>query len=306
MDLNFDIEKTEVTEFGVGRQIGSDRYFAAVPTDIAVQRTLQKVVAATCLRMDDGAESRSTFDPAEKYAGEEYLTLPIDDDLAIRLKTLHQMPNLSIANDFLDSMTKSFCYFARLQDAQGRRLTAIRRSTQFKGALNKQNRILSLATDALRIVEDPIFQLNTDFDVVVDSELIHIIHPASFKLLGQIEKAIAEAVPRNVEAISQAASYVDWSNIEEYAVGHSRAASLLASIRTHGYAENLDQAELVSLCIRTGVMLDTSGGHTAVPEGQILPFLEVIDRRRYEIGLVPNTPERYRASSRTRVGGSRT
>ena len=186
------------------------------------------------------------------------------------------------------------------------RLTAIRRATQFKGALNKQNRILSLGTDALRIVENPIFQLNADFDVVVDSELVYIIHPTSFKLLGQIEEAIMEAVPRNVEAIAQTAFYVDWSNIEEYAVGHSRAASLLASIRTQGYAKNLDESELESLCIRTGVVLDTSGGQIAVPEGQILPFLEVIDRRRYEIGLVPNTPEQYRASSRTRVGKSGT
>ena len=242
----------------------------------------------------------------KKYASEEYLTLPVDDDLAMRLKDLHQTPNLSLPSDYLDWITKSFCYFARLYDHQGRRLTAIRRATQFKGALNKQNRILSLGTDALRIVERPIFQLNTDFDIVVDSELIHIIHPTSFKLLGQIEEAIAEAVPRNVAAISQAAFYVDWSNIEEYAGGHSRAASLLSSIRTQGYAENLDQAELESLCSRTGVVLDKSGGNIAVPEGQILPFLEVIDRRRYEIGLVPNTPEQYRASSRTRVGGSRT
>ena len=120
MNLNFDIEKIEVTEFGVGRQIGSDRTFVTVPIHVAVQRALQEIVAATCRTMEDSAESPSTFDPAEKYASEEYLTLPIDDDLALRLKTLHQTPNLSIANDYLDWITKSFCYFARLQDEQGR------------------------------------------------------------------------------------------------------------------------------------------------------------------------------------------
>ena len=229
--------------------------------------------------------------------------MPIDDDLALPLRTLHQTLNLTIANDALAWLTNCFCYFARFWDNQGRQLTVLRRATQFKGALNKPNRMLSLGTDALRIVENPIFQLNADFDVLVDSDLVHIIHPTSFRLLGQIEEAIAEAIPRNVETISRAAPYVDWSNIEDYAVGHSRAASLLASIRTQGYAAKLDKAALESLCISTGVDLDTTEGHISVPEGQILPFLEVIDRRRYEIGLVPTISERYKASSRTRLGG---
>ena len=306
MNLNFDIEKIEVTEFGVGRQIGSDRIFVAVPAHVAVQRTLQEMVAATCQRMEDSAENPSTFDPAEKYASEEYLTLSIDDDLALRLKTLHQTSNLSIANDYLDWITKSFCYFARLHDDQGRQLTAIRRSTQFKGALNKQNRILSLGTDALRIVENPIFQLNAYFDVVVDSGLIYIIHPTSFKLLGQIEEAIREAVPRNIQAIQSQMGYVEWSAIEEYATSHSRAASLLASIRTNGYGNNLDRSALESDCKAGGISLTDVARELVVPDGQILDFLEVIDRRRYVSRLVAGVTERYKASSRTRVGGSGT
>ena len=66
MNLNFNIENIEVTEFGVGRKIGSDRTFVAVPTDIGVQKTLQGMVASTCSRMENSAESPATFDPAEK------------------------------------------------------------------------------------------------------------------------------------------------------------------------------------------------------------------------------------------------
>ena len=303
MKLHFDIEKVEATEFGVGRLIGSDRMFVAVPVHIAVQRALQDMVIATCTKMEDSVEPASTFDPAEKYQSEEYLTLPIDDDLALRLKTLHQTPNLSIANDYLDWITKSFCYFARLHDDQGRELTAIRRATQFKGALNKQNRILSLATDTLRIIENPIFQLNADFDVVVDSDLVHIIHPTSFKLLGQIEEAIAEAVPRNIQTLQSHIRYVEWSTIEEYATTHSRAASLLASIRTDGHADGLNRDALLDLCSRTGVELDSSTSDITVPENQVIGFLEVLDRRRYEVNLVLNSPERFKAASRQRLGG---
>ena len=304
MNLNFDIENVETTEFGVGRSIRGDRTYAVVPVHLNVQTTLQGMVQATCHKMEASVEAIATFDPAEKYSSEEYLTLPIDDDLALRLRALHETPNLNIADDYQDWMTECFCYFARLWDGDGKQLTALRRAAQFKGALNRQNRILSLGTDVLRIVDGPIFQLNADFDVIVDSDTVHIIHPNSFKLLGQIEEAIAEAVPRNVAAIAQTVTYVDWVNVEDYATSHSRAASLLASIRTNGYAENLDRAELESLCLRTGVVLDTAGTQITVPEGQILPFLEVVDRRRYEVGLVPNTPEQYRASSRTRVVGT--
>ena len=268
MNLNFDIENAETTEFGVGRNIGSDRTFAVVPVHLGVQTTLQGMVAGTCQKMEASMESPSTFNPAEKYGSEEYLTLPIDDDLALRLRTLHEAQNLTIADDYLDWMTKCFCYFARLWDADGKQLTALRRATQFKGALNKQNRILSLGSDALRVVDGPIFQLNADFDVIVDADTVHIIHPNSFKLLGQIEEAIAEAVPQNVAAIAQSATYVDWANVEDYAASHTRAASLLASIRTNGYAENLDKSALESLCQGTGVSIEDVQGKIVVPDDQ--------------------------------------
>ena len=307
MNLNFDIENVETVEFGVGRHIGSDRTYAAVPVHLGVQTTLQEMVVSTCRKMEASAESPSTFNPAEKYASVEYLTLPIDDDLALRLKTLHETPNLTIASDdYLDWMTRCFCYFARLWDVDGKQLTALRRSTQFKGALNKQNRILSLGTDVLRIVDEPIFQLNVDFDVIVDSDTVHIIHPNSFKLLGQIEEAIAEAVPRNIQAIQSQMGYVEWSTIEGYANTHSRAANLLASIRTNGYGDNLDRSALESDCEAGGISLTDVAGQLVVTDGQIMDFLEVVDRRRYVSRLVPGLTERYKASSRTRVGGSGT
>ena len=304
MNLNFDIENVETTEFGVGRNIGSDRSFAVVPVHLGVQTTLQGMVASTCRMMETCTESPSTFNPAEKYASEEHLTLHIDDDLALCIRTLHEASNLTIAGDYLDWMTKCFCYFARLWDEDGKQLTTLRRATQFKGALNKQNRILSLGTDALRVVDGPIFQLNADFDVIVDSDTVHVIHPNSFKLLGQIEEAIAEAMPRNVAAIAQSATYIDWAKVEDYAVSHSRAASLLASISSNGYAQNLDKSALETDCIAGGISLTDVAGQLIVPDGQIIDFLEVVDRRRYVSRLVPHTPERYRASSRTRVGGT--
>ena len=302
MNIEFDTSQIRAAEFGVGQRLGDTIQYSLLPADDTVQDALVKEAGSALASIGSMSANPPHFDPAEKYSGNEYLILPLHHELSASLAELHEADNLSLNTPELQRLRMAFCYFLRGTDSSGRRLTALNRASQFKATLGRQGRLMMLLSDALHVIPDPVMQLNAGFDIVMDSEFIHILHPSSFRTLANVDEAIAEAVPRNVDAISQAASYVDWSNIEEYAVDHSRAASLLASIRTQGYAENLDKAELESLCIRTGVVLDTSAGQIAVAEGQILPFLEVIDRRRYEIGLVPNTPEQYRASSRSRVG----
>ena len=304
MNIEFDTSQIRTAEFGVGQRLGETIQYTLLTADDTVQDALVKEAESALASIGGISANPPHFDPAEKYGGNEYLILPLHHELSASLAELHEADNLSLNTPELQRLRGAFCYFLRGTDSSGRRLTALNRASQFKATLGRQGRLMMLLSDALHVIPDPVMQLNAGFDIVMDSEFIHIFHPSSFRTLGNVDEAIAEAVPRNVDAISQAASYVDWSNIEEYAVGHSRGASLLASIRTHGYAENLDKAELERLCTRTGVRIETSGGQIAVPKGQILPFLEVIDRRRYEIGLVPNTPEQYKASSRTRVGRS--
>ena len=304
MNIEFDVSRLRTAEFGVGQRLGERSQYSLLPADDTVQDSLVKEAESALTSIADMPNDPPHFDPAEKYGGNEYLVLPLDHELSASLAELHEADPLSLNTPELQRLRRVFCYFLRATDNDGRRLTALNRASQFKATLGRQGRLMALLSDSLHVISDPVMQLSIGFDIVMDSEFIHILHPASFRSLGDVDEAIAQAVPRNIEAISQAASYVDWSNIEEYAADHSRLASLLASIRTQGYAGNLDKDALESLCVRTGVLIDTSGGQIAVPDGQILPFLEVIDRRRYEIGLVPDTPEQYRASSRTKVGGN--
>ena len=304
MNVDFDMSQNVTAEFGVGQREGDTVQFFLMPVDDTVQDALLREAESTMTSIASIAPMTANaphFDPSEKYGNKEYVVLPLQHELAAFLAELHEADNLSLTTPKLESLRNAYCYFLRGTDRNGRRLTALNRASQFKATLGRQGRLLMLFSDALQVIPDPVMQLNVGFDIVIDSEFIHILHPASFRALGNIDEAIAQAVPQNVNAISQVASYVDWSNIEEYAVGHSRAASLLASIRTQGYAGNLDQAALQSLCRRTGVALETYQGQVVVPKEQIISFLEVIDRRRYEIGLVPNRPEQYKASSRTRV-----
>ena len=304
MNVEFDTSQILAAEFGVGQRLGEMIEYSLLPADETVQGSLVKEAESAIGDIAEVSVYPQHFDPSEKYGGKEYLVLPLRHELSSTLAELHDANSLPLNSPEMQRLKNAFCYFLRGTDTHGRRLTALNRAAQFKATLGRQGRLMALLSDGLRVIPDPVMQLNTGFDIVIDSEFIHILHPASFRFLASVGQAVAQAVPRNIRAIAQAVPYVDWSNIEEYAVVHSRAASLLSSIRTQGYANNLDKAELQALCEKTGVLLSTSGSQIGVPVGQILPFLEVVDRRRYEIGLVPDTPEQYRASSRVRVRGS--
>ena len=52
-----------------------------------------------------------------------------------------------------------------------------------------------------------------------------------------------------------------------------------------------------------GVEVKESEGKITVSAGHEMGFIEVLDRRRYELELVKGQPERFRASGRTPVKG---
>jgi hypothetical protein len=64
----------------------------------------------------------------------------------------------------------------------------------------------------------------------------------------------------------------------------------------------MSKSALKALCKRTGVEIRESKGKITVDTGQIMPFLQVIDRRRYYLELVPGTPESFVAGSRRKLG----
>ena len=64
---------------------------------------------------------------------------------------------------------------------------------------------------------------------------------------------------------------------------------------------NIDSVRLQKLCTDNGVELTETNGKLSLEDKHVMDFLEVLDRRRYEIELVADTPEHYRAGSRSKV-----
>ena len=80
-----------------------------------------------------------------------------------------------------------------------------------------------------------------------------------------------------------------------------REQGYLASIHSQKGAANVDRSALKKLCKNTGVEVRVSKGKLIVEDGHFMGFLEVLDRRRYELELVRGTQERFRAASRVRI-----
>ena len=299
MNLKFDTSNVKVTEFGVGRDDGYGRGFNHITVDRNVQGALQEMAGATWAAMRGQTNNPPSYEPSEKHASIEYTHLPLNDNMAEAMRKLHEANNLPPDSTALADTEKVFCYFARFTDSQKRKLTAVRRATQFKGVL--KSRLLRLDTNALKLIENRVFKLDHDFDLLIDSENIHILHPSGFEFVWQLQEAIMAAVSTNVTLLKEDITFVDFDVIENYASKHPRAARYLASIRSENKAVNIDSGRLQKLCADNGVELTETNGMLLLEDKHVMGFLEVLDRRRYEIELVADTPEHYRATSRSKI-----
>lgn len=299
MNLNFDFQSVNTIEFGIGRDDDKAQAFFFVPVDATVQGALCEMAQATWDAAQVLTKSPTKYEPSEKYPSSEHVYLPINDEFSQRMRDLHKANNLSVDSNSISDPSKVFCYFVRMSDNQGRRLTGLRRATQFKGIL--KNRLIRLVSDALEIIEDKVFKLDMDFDFLIDDHKLHILRPSGFEFAGQLQQAILEAVPQNIQIIQEELHYVDFSAIKEFASSRPRAARYIASIRTQAEIGKVDKTALKRFCKSIGVSIKESKGKIIVEKDIVMDFLEVLDRRRYKVELVKGSPEQFKAGSRTRL-----
>lgn len=297
--LDFDLSRVQHKEFGVGLDEGEGQSFRSMSVDEDTQNALLEMVVATRDSMQSTSGNPATYQPSEKYGSLEHIILPLSSDLAKYMRELHQATNLPVDMNALSDPIKVFSYFVRMTDEQGRSLTTLRRAMQFKGVV--RSRLIRVLTDALKLVEEPIFKLDHDFDLLIDSSNIHILRPSGFESAGKLKEAILAAVPQNVQAIQNDLGFLDCTNIQDYASKRPRAARYLASIRTEKQTENIDKHLLMDLCSNMGVEISETNGTITVQDGHIMSFLEILDRRRYGVELRQDATEYFKATNRRKL-----
>jgi hypothetical protein len=297
--MNFDPNSIRVIEFGIGRDEGKGQSFYDLPVDNQVQKILRQMLLDTIKAMNDISTEPSLYTPSEKHGGSEHLYLPLDDALSSFANEIFNAKNLKVNAKGLSNTADIFCYFARFYDKNDQKLTAVHRATQFKGVL--RSRLLQFTSDALTIVKDKVFKLDADFDFLIDNKNVHVLHPSGYEFTSKLQLALMSAVPEHIKEMEKDLRFIDFTNISKYSSEHPRAARYLSSIRSLGETTNLNMKHLVRQCENTGVEIKVEGEKIYVEEANIMAFLEVLDRRRFQIELVAGTPESYKAASREKL-----
>ena len=304
--LNFDFDSIDLVEFGVVINEDNEEKAVLVPVDENVQNALKDMAKETLRLMKKYVQNRGgpiKYEPTEKYESIEYIYLPINDENASYIKQLHYAENLPIDSNILNTIKSNpssiFCYFSRFRDRKSQRITALRKASQFKGILKK--RLLSIMTDALKLIDGPVFKLDNDFSILVDSSTIHILRPNEFEFLGKLKEAVLASVSANIKLIRSEIPFVDFESLEEYAKKHARAARYLASIKSNMQLSGITKESLKKVCEQTGVKIYEENDKIKVEKGFEMALLEVLDRRRYMIELVEGLPERFKADSRRKL-----
>lgn len=296
----FNFKSVAATEFGVGLEEDQGQIFVLVPVDASVQTALLEMIVSTQEKMlESNYDPPLDYTPSNRYGAIGHLYLPLNDEMATQARFLHQANNLPVSAQAMSDPSKIFCYFARLVDSNGNRLTAVRRATQFKGIL--KNRLIQFATNALRLIADKVFKLDSDFDFLTDDQGVSILRVSGFEFVGQLQKAILAAVPSNIRLIQEDLPFVDFDPLQEYASRHPRAARYIASIRAQKEASNIDKTSLLKLCESTDVKVQEVKGKLVVQSASIMDFLGVLDRRLYQVELVKGSPESFRAANRSKI-----
>jgi hypothetical protein len=303
MTLDFDLNdrrKIKTVEFGVGVDLSDgEQAYNVVPTDGGTKDALYDMAVNTWKELQELSRDPPEYNPAEKPSSREYVYVELDNPIVASLQEIHSANNLEVDSQALSDPAIVYCYFARLTDTQGRRLTALQRAAQFKGVLKRH--FLHVIDDSVGLVQEPLLRLDTDFDLLVDSSYVHVLRPAGLETIGRLQKFILEAVPQNVRIIRSSLKFVDFGNIETYALSHPRAARYLASIRAEDEACGVAQQFLEQQCQVMGIPVNSINGKLGIPDDRVLDFLALLDRRLYDDPLIPNSGGHYKASSRTKV-----
>lgn len=301
MTIVFDYRNIEVTEFGLGLD-ADGRGFLQVPIDENVQAALAEMAEETQRALLDISSAPHVYEPSEKYGAIEHLTFSLNDELVQEIKNLHESANLPENAEAFNQIKDCFAYFAKLFDSHGNRLTAVRRSTQFKTLIKKRHKLIRYVDNTLKSIDETVFKLDNDFDFLIQNDTIHILRPSGLEFTAQLQSAVMASVPANIAEISREIEFVNFDIISEYAQRHPRAARYLASIKSQSEAHNINQEKLARYCRRTNVFFTENDGQMYIEESHVMGFLEILDRRRYQIDLVDDAePEIYRAPSRNRI-----
>lgn len=294
--MPFNFQQIQTVEFGVCLDTDEGESYRLIPCVAEVQEVLKEMLAATRGAIFDADGELQEFSPAEKYAATERLQIELASDLVTKHREVFEAENLPTDAGALDHVEQIVSYFAIFRDSDDNKLVAIRRATQFKGVLRKK--LIRFSDDAVRIIEDDVFKLDTDFDFLIFDGRIYVWRPSGFVFTSEMDGQIAACAMGNVDRIAEDITCVDFAGLKPFVTNHKLAMRLVAAIKSRNDLAAISQKRLKAECKEAGLKVEQKDGKLVPAEGSEMGFLMLLDRRRYTVTLIEKQPETYEAPSR--------
>lgn len=250
--------------------------------------------------LDDGngTDTSAEYTASEKYSSKELVQIPLSHEYCDALRLAHNANQHRPGGEIPSDPDELGFYGAVFVDANGRRFSGWRQATYLKRSLKKK--FIYLTDDSYTLHEDPMFQLDQDFDLLCDDTTVYIWRASAFESLLRLQPKIREAAAANLSYIEGAVGFLDLASITEFVSGSMRAARCLSSI-AKGQLSALDATKVEAELKRTKVPFSVGNGKLSVEPAHALAFLYVLDRRRYVTELTLLGPEIYAAASRRKL-----
>lgn len=299
--MDFRIDTAICNHFGIHVPDADDVKHCVVPSTPEARSVFVEAAEATIGKITSQLSEAppEPYQPTEKYKSGEYSVLPITDPLAAELSRIYAAEPEFCDGD-ISLVQQASYYFAQLEDDDGRRLVALREASRFK-ILSQSHFLLSWMDESLRPAPSTMFKVDNSFDVLIEEDTAHIVNADAFVRITNQKQVILDSVPNTAERLAADTPFLSTDSIVAYARSHSRAAGYLASIVSSGRHLGLDVNRLRTFCDRNGVSVEERDGVLSVQESDVMAFLEIMDRRRYDVDLSDGEPERYVAASRRRA-----
>jgi hypothetical protein len=297
----FDLNHVRSVEFLVNVRENGEAENYQIPTHDEVQDNLLQMLhdtAALFQEADDIGELQE-HELSEKYAPRETLVADIDAESMAMPKLLFDEEGWETKANALTEPGSIPFYFAVFRDGKKRKLVAVKRATRFKGVLKSP--LVQLFDDSLRMVGDNVFRLDHEFDFLVTSERVYILHPLQFDFVADIEELIAARAHDKAMAIGDRVKFADFGRIAEFVKSKKRAARIVASLSARDDLAQIKKSKFIAAAAENGVKLEQVGHRFGPAEGFEFGFLELLDSRRYTTNIKVGDKEKFLASSRKRI-----
>jgi len=285
-------------EMGVCKDMPEGERCFLIPIDDSVRDNLESMLWTTYDQLEG---QREDYELTQKYAAKENLVIRSSSPLSQRGRELYETTNIQTNSRALDDPSSVLYYFAFFRYRGGDKVLGVRRAAQFKVVLSARNRLVRMVDETLRVVDDPVFRLDLDFDYLVEPEEISIIRASGFEYTVSMAGYVEEAIESNIEELGRTIPFIDFESLTPFVQSHKRAARVVAALRSREDLARISKRKLVKMCRENNINLVNRRGVLSPAAGHEDSLLKLLDRRRYVISLIEDEYERYEAENRRTV-----